>query len=97
MFASNDMSQNTDRSGAAESSFITRNAATTAAVVVGATVPVIGTVGLMVSAPAQTIAIVGTAGTLAYVGHRQAEGLPIVPGRKADAKSDDSAPAAAAT
>lgn len=96
MFATPDASLDTVTSGACESSFITRNAATTAAVVVGATVPVIGTVGLMVSAPAQTIAIVGTAGTLAYVGHRQAEGLPIVPGRKADAKSDDSAPAAAA-
>ena len=96
MFASNVAAADLEHSGAAESSFITRNAATTAAVVVGATVPVIGTVGLMVSAPAQTIAIVGTAGTLAYVGHRQAEGLPIVPGRKADAKSDDSAPAAAA-
>lgn len=78
--------------GAAESSFVTRNAATTVGCAVIATVPVLGTVGMVLGAPGTTALCTAIGGAGIYVGHRQANDLPIIPGRKSQ---DAVAPAAA--
>ena len=87
------MSQSTDISGAAESSFLTRNAATTVGCAVLATVPVLGTVSMVVGAPGTTALIAGVGGASVYLGQRQANGLPLIPGRKS---ADDATPEVAA-
>ena len=75
--------------GAAESTFVTRNAATTVGCAVVATVPVLGTVGMVLGAPGTTAILAGIGGAGIYLGHRQANDLPIIPGRKSqdDSKS----------
>ena len=47
-------------------------------------------------APAQTLMVCGVGGTLAYVGDRQAKGLPVIPGTGDDSKKADAKPAEAA-
>ena len=47
-----------------------------------ATVPVLGTVGMVMGAPGTTALCTAIGGAGIYVGHRQANDLPIIPGRK---------------
>jgi hypothetical protein len=74
----------------AASEFVTRNIATTAGVVAGAGTVVAGAALLTAALPVQMTAAVGTTGALLYIGHRQSNGLPAIPGI---GKSDDAAPA----
>ena len=75
-------------SGAA-SDFATRNIATTAGLAVGAGAVVAGAALLTAALPGQVIVAAGTTGALLYVGDRQFNGKPVIPGR------GDAAPAAA--
>ena len=86
-------------SGAA-SDFATRNIATTAGPAVGAGAVVAGAAILTAALPGHVIVAAGTTGALLYVGDRQYNGKPIIPGRGgADAPAapvaDAVAPAAA--
>ena len=86
MFSAETNRTESTTSGAAESNFVTRNAATTVGCAVLATVPVLGTVGMVMGAPGTTALCTAIGGGGLYLGHRQAEGLPIIPGRKSEDK-----------
>ena len=84
----------------AASDFATRNIATTAGLAVGAGAVVAGAAILTAALPGHVIVAAGTTGALLYVGDRQYNGKPIIPGRDgADAPAapvaDAVAPAAA--
>ena len=84
-------------SGAAPDSFLTRNAVTTVGCAVVATVPVLGTVGMVLGAPGTTALIAGIGGSAIYVGHRQHKGEPLIPTFSKDKSDADVTPAPAAT
>ena len=83
----------------AASDFATRNIATTAGLAVGAGAVVAGAAILTAALPGHVIVAAGTTGALLYVGDRQFNDKPIIPGRGgADAPAApvaDAAPAAA--
>ena len=98
MFVSIDDTPISSDSGAAESSFISRNACTAIGCGIVGTVPVLGTVGMVMGATGTTAMLTAVGGTVLYVGHRQHEGKPIVPsfGKKEDKSSATETPAPAA-
>jgi hypothetical protein len=96
MFATPNSTEVSTTYGACENSFVSRNAATTVGCAVVATVPVLGTVGMVLGAPGTTAMIAALGGSAIYIGHRQANGQSIIPGRSASPESTDSAPAPAA-
>ena len=59
-----------------------KNALTTAGILTAAGGVIAGGALLTAALPAQTIAVVGTAGTLLYTGNRKAQGLPLNPFQK---------------
>lgn len=59
-----------------------KNALTTAGIVTAAGGVIAGGALLTAALPAQTLAVVGTAGTLLYTGHRKSKGLAINPFQK---------------
>ena len=65
----------------AASDFATRNIATTAGLAVGAGAVVAGAAILTAALPGHVIVAAGTTGALLYVGDRQYNGKPIIPGR----------------
>ena len=73
----------------AASDFATRNIATTAGLAVAAGTAVAGAAILTAALPGQMIVAAGTTGVLLYVGDRQYNGKPVIPGR------GDATPAAA--
>lgn len=79
----------------ASSDFATRNIATTAGLAIGAGTVVAGAAILTAALPGQVILAATTTGVLLYVGDRQANDLPIVPGR-GTAAATPAAPAAEA-
>jgi len=80
----------------AASDFATRNIATTAGLAVGAGAVVAGAAILTAALPGHVIVAAGTTGALLYVGDRQYNGKPIIPGRgDATPVTDAVAPAAA--
>jgi hypothetical protein len=91
MFVSESSASKVQTAGAADSSFVTRNAATTVGCAVIATVPVLGTVSMIAGAPGTTALCTAIGGAGIYIGHRQANDLPLIPGRKSQ---DAVAPAA---
>lgn len=92
MFVSESTRTEVQTAGAADTSFVTRNAATTVGCAVIATVPVLGTVSMVMGAPGTTALCTAIGGASIYLGHRQANDLPFIPGRKSQ---DSVAPAAA--
>lgn len=68
-------------SDGAASDFATRNIATTAGLAVGAGAVVAGAALLTAALPGHVIVAAGTTGALLYVGDRQYNGKPIIPGR----------------
>lgn len=84
-------------SDGAASDFATRNIATTAGLAVGAGAVVAGAAILTAALPGHVIVAAGTTGALLYVGDRQYNGLPVIPGRGgADAPATPVAETAAA-
>ena len=65
----------------AASDFATRNIATTAGLAVGAGAVVAGAALLTAALPGHVIVAAGTTGALLYVGDRQYNDLPVIPGR----------------
>ena len=65
----------------AASDFATRNIATTAGLAVAAGAAVAGAAVLTAALPGQVIVAAGTSGALLYIGDRQFNGKPIIPGR----------------
>ena len=94
MLKSTDSTPVARTAGAADSSFLTRNAATTVGCAVIATVPVLGTVGMVVGAPGTTALCAGIGAAGIYIGQRQANDLPLIPGRKSNDDAAIAAPAA---
>ena len=84
-------------SDGAASDFATRNIATTAGLAVAAGTAVAGAAILTAALPGHVIVAAGTTGALLYVGDRQYNGKPIIPGRGGDTTpvADAVAPAAA--
>ncbi len=80
-----------DNSGAT-SDILSKNALTTAGVLVGAGTGVAGAGILFLALPGQMTVAAGLTGGLLYAGHRQSVGKPIIPGT-----GGKSAPAAATT
>ena len=56
-----------------------KNVLTTAGIATAAGGVIAGGALLTAALPAQTLAVVGTAGTLLYTGHRKSQGLPLNP------------------
>ena len=80
----------------AASDYATRNIATTAGLAVGAGAVVAGAAILTAALPGHVVLAAGTTGALLYVGDRQYNGKPIIPGRgDATPVADAVAPAAA--
>ena len=80
----------------AASDYMTRNIATTAGLAVAAGTAVAGAAILTAALPGHVIVAAGTTGALLYVGDRQYNGKPIIPGRGgADAPAAPVADAAA--
>ena len=88
-------SPDTDNTGAGADGF-TRNAATAASALTLGGLGVASIALTATIAPAQTLMVCGVGGTLAYVGDRQAKGLPVIPGTGDDSKKADAKPATAA-
>lgn len=84
--------------GAADGNFVTRNAVATVGVGVLATVPTLGTVGMIMGAPGTTALIAAIGGTATYAGYRLDKGESLIPpfGQKEDKSSDTDTPAPAA-
>ena len=94
-FASSNAAAVRSSDGAA-SDFATRNIATTAGLAVAAGTAVAGAAILTAALPGHVIVAAGTTGALLYVGDRQYNGKPIIPGRgDATPVADAVAPAAA--
>ena len=97
MFASNVQLDATTASGAAESSFVSRNACTAIGCGIVGTVPALGTVAMVMGATGTTAMLTAIGGTAIYVGHRQHVGKPIMPKfGKQDDKSATDKPSAVA-
>ena len=100
MFASNAQLDEATTSGAAESSFVSRNALTAIGCGIVGTVPALGTIAMVMGATGTTAMLTTVGGTAIYIGHRQYVGKPILPtfGKKEDKSSatETSAPAAVA-
>ena len=80
----------------AASDFATRNIATTAGLAVGAGAVVAGAAVLTAALPGQVIVAAGTTGALLYIGDRQFNGKPIIPGRGDAAEAAEPTPEAVA-
>ena len=79
----------------AKSDLLSKNALTTAGVLVGAGTGVAGVGILFAALPGQMTAAAALTGGLMYAGHRQSIGKPIIPGlSKSDDASASDAPAA---
>ena len=97
MFASNAQLDEATTSGAAESSFVSRNACTAIGCGIVGTVPALGTIAMVMGATGTTALLTTIGGTAIYVGHRQHVGKPIMPSfGKKDESSTTETPAPAA-
>ena len=76
----------------AKSDILSKNALTTAGVLIGAGTGVAGAGILFMALPGQMTVGAALTGGLLYAGHRQSVGKPIIPGMSAD--KPESAPAA---
>lgn len=98
MFTSVDATPVTSDSGAADGNFVTRNAIATVGVGVLATVPTLGTVGMIMGAPGTTAIIGAIGGSAVYAGYRLDKGESLIPsfGKQDDKSATTEAPAPAA-
>jgi len=97
MFKSETSARPATTAGAGTNDLLSRNAMTTAGVLIGAGTGVAGAAVLVAALPAQTITAGVVTGAFLYAGDRQHKGLSINPfdGDKSDDKSDETAQASA--